>query len=127
MWVELVRLLCWLWNNLKDNACQLGTLLFIPSKRGLGRQSNRVCVKWDIKVPTPKLMIINVEIGLKVIPLEFETFFGACFKCNKLGHFAKNCTLAKKPRRMRQMKAQGFSRIKENVRKLWLKKERTIS
>ena len=36
-------------------------------------------------------MVVNVGVGPKVIPLQFGTFFGACFKCNKLGHFAKDC------------------------------------
>ena len=66
------------------------SILCPKKERDLGRQSNRVCVGWDIKVPPLKQMVINVEARLKVIPLKFGTFFRACFKSNKLGHFAKN-------------------------------------
>ena len=72
-------------------ASNLGTPLFIPSQKDLGCQSNKVCVGWDITCPPPKQMVVNVEAGLKVLPLKFGTFFGACFKCNRFGHFAKDC------------------------------------
>ena len=85
---------CWLWDSLKVLASKLGTPLFVPSRRDMGCQSNRVCVGWNIKVPPPKQMVINVKDGLKVIPLKFGTLFGSCFKCNHLGHFAKDCKVA---------------------------------
>ena len=40
-------------------------------------------------------MVINVKARLKVILLKFGTFFGACFKCNQIGHFDKDCSLSK--------------------------------
>ena len=75
VWVELVGLPCWQWDSLKDLASKLGSPLFIPTLRGLGCQSNRVCVGWDMKVPPPKQMIINVGASIKVIPLNFGAFF----------------------------------------------------
>ena len=50
-----------------------------------------MCVGWDIKVPPPKQMVVNVGASLKVILLKFGTCSGACFKFNHLGHFAKDC------------------------------------
>lgn len=38
-----------------------------------------------------KFLIINVNVGLRVIPLKFGTFFGACVKCNGCVHYVKEC------------------------------------
>ena len=67
VWVELVRLPCWLWDRVKDLVGMLGTPLFILNMRDLGNQSNRVCTRWDINICPLKQMVINVGVGLKVI------------------------------------------------------------
>ena len=100
VWVEFVGLPCWLWGSLRELASRLGTPIFVPDKRGMGRLSNRVCIWWNVARTPPKSMVVNVGVDFKVIPLHFKTFFGAYFKCNKFGHFAKQCptTLANKER-----------------------------
>lgn len=47
-------------------------------------------------IPLPK--VFNVQIGDKMMPIHlvFGTFFGAYFKCNKHGHFSRECPLDKK-------------------------------
>lgn len=45
--------------------------------------SNKVCVCWDVKLTPLDNIIINIGMGLKMIPLKFGTLFGACFKCNE--------------------------------------------
>lgn len=57
----------------------------------MGKASNKVCISQDIKNTPPDNIVVNVWVGLKVIPLRFGTFFGACFKCNGFDHFARNC------------------------------------
>ncbi len=74
-------------------ASQLGTPLFVPNKRGLGRASNRVCIGWNVSKTPPKCMVVNVGASLISISLNFGTYFGACFDCNKFGHFAKDCPM----------------------------------
>ena len=74
-------------------ARQLGTPLFVPIKRGLGKASNRVCIGWSVSKTPPKCMVINVGAGLITILLNFGTYFGACFGCNKFGHFTKDCPM----------------------------------
>ena len=41
--------------------------------------------------------MINVGVGLKGIPLRFGTFFGACYKCNQFGHFARDSMVGAPP------------------------------
>ena len=36
-------------------------------------------------------MAVDVGAGIKVIQLNFGTFFGACFACNNFRHFARDC------------------------------------
>ena len=55
----------------------------------------------------PKSMAINVEVGYKIIPLYFGTFFGAYFKCNKFGHFAKQCPTTKESKEGKQVKVDS--------------------
>ena len=43
-WVEFVNLLAWLWGNIQDLAGKLGTPIFVPTVRNLGKASNKVCI-----------------------------------------------------------------------------------
>lgn len=51
-----------------------------------------VCSFWEEKPPSN--IVVNVGESLKVIPLKFGTFFGAWYKCNGFGHFARDCSLS---------------------------------
>ena len=63
-----------------------------------GRLPTRYAYPRNIPETPLENMIINVGIGLVVVPLKFGTYFGACFRCNKFGHFAKSCPSLVKPR-----------------------------
>ena len=36
-------------------------------------------------------MVIDVGARIVVVQLKFGMYFGACFKCNEFGHFARSC------------------------------------
>ena len=91
IWVEFVDFLAWLRGSIGDLAGNLGTPLFVPTSRNLGKVSNKVSVCWDVRLNPPENMVINVGAGLVVVSLNFRTYFGACFKCNGFGHFARSC------------------------------------
>ena len=96
VWVEFQGLPEWLWDSLHLFAAALGKVLFAPSNPSMGKASNKVCIAWDMAVELPKCF--NVQIGDRMlsIKLVFGTFFGACFKCNRHGHFARECLVQKK-------------------------------
>ena len=73
----------------------------------MGQLSNRVCIGWNVEKTPPKSMAINVGVGYKIIPLHFGTFFGACFKCNKFGHFAKQCPTMIESKEWEQVKVDS--------------------
>ena len=43
-------LLAWLCGNIRVLAGTLGTPLFVPTSRNLGKVSNKVCVCWDVRM-----------------------------------------------------------------------------
>ena len=107
VWIEFVGLPCWLWGSLRKFASWLGTPLFVPDKQGMGQLLNTVCIGWNVEKTPPKSMAINVGVGYKIIQLHFGTFFGACFKCNKFGHFAKQCPTTKASKE-KVLKKRGY-------------------
>ena len=62
---------------------------------GWGR--HEVCLCWDRAKSIPKNLVVNNGCGLLVANLRFETFFGACFKCNVSGPFAIDCPMSPPP------------------------------
>ena len=62
----------------------------------MGKVSNKVCICWDLKASPLANMVVNVGARLVIILLRFGTFFGACFRCNGFGHFARSYPLAPK-------------------------------
>ena len=45
-----------------------------------------------------------VGVGFKIIPLQFGTFFGACFKCTRFDHFSKQSPMTLANQEQEQVK-----------------------
>lgn len=89
VWVELIDLPSFLWGHIKEIASSLGKVLFSPSINAPNR--NRVCVLWTAEEKFPETLEINMGVGRIVIYLKWGSLSGACYHCNNLGHFSRNC------------------------------------
>ncbi|KAH7432766.1 hypothetical protein KP509_07G038900 [Ceratopteris richardii] len=90
VWVKLVDLPSFLWNNIGHVAKALGKVLYTPSISAPNK--NRVCVLWNTSRPFPKTLSINIpSVGNIVIYLKWGNMAGSCFHCGNLGHYSKNC------------------------------------
>ena len=89
--MEFHDLADWLWDSLPDFAVALGLVLSISTTPVLGKLSAKACIARDTAKIPPKSFNVFIDSVIISIKLSFGTFFGACFKCNRHGHYVRSC------------------------------------
>lgn len=96
VWVEFIDLPSFLWPCIKELTASLGQVLFCPALNSPNR--NKACLLWNTDKAFPDTIDIDIpSIGRVVLYLKWGTLAGACFHCNKLGHFSRNCPTFTQP------------------------------